>query len=218
MSNTDSFIDEVTEEVRRDRLYAGFRKYGWIAVLVVILIVGGAAWREYQKAQARSAAQAFGDQITAALESEEPEARIAALKAIETAEPGAQAILSMLLAAELAGADDDAAATQTLQSVANDNAVPLIYRQIASFKALTRSNGGLSVQERRDGFQTLATNANALRLLAEEQLALLDIEEGDTEAALTKLQAILVDSEVTAGLRRRASQLIVSLGGTLDAA
>ena len=33
MSNPDSFIDEVTEEVRRDRLFAVFRKYGWIGVL-----------------------------------------------------------------------------------------------------------------------------------------------------------------------------------------
>ena len=31
MSNPDSFIEEVTEEVRRDKLFALFRKYGWIA-------------------------------------------------------------------------------------------------------------------------------------------------------------------------------------------
>ena len=35
LSNHDSFIDEVTEEVRRDRLFAAFRKYGWIGVLLV---------------------------------------------------------------------------------------------------------------------------------------------------------------------------------------
>ena len=41
MSNPDSFIDEVTEEVRRDRLFAIFRKYGWIGAVLVALIVGG---------------------------------------------------------------------------------------------------------------------------------------------------------------------------------
>ena len=40
MSDTDSFIDEVTEEVKRDRLFATMRKYGWIAVLIVLLLVG----------------------------------------------------------------------------------------------------------------------------------------------------------------------------------
>ncbi|WP_146587775.1 tetratricopeptide repeat protein [Puniceibacterium confluentis] len=218
MSNTDSFIDEVTEEVRRDRLYASFRKYGWIAILVVVLIVGGAAWREYQKAQARSSAQAFGDAISAALESDDAEARIAALSAIQAPQPGAQAILAMLLAAEQGDAQDDAAATQTLDTIANASDVPLIYRQIASFKALSRKGSALSIDVRRSGFEALATAGAPLRLLAEEQIALLDIEAGDTESALSRLKAILADSEATAGLRRRASQLIVSLGGTLDAA
>ncbi len=36
MSNNDSFIDEVNEEVRRDKLYALFRKYGWIGVVAVL--------------------------------------------------------------------------------------------------------------------------------------------------------------------------------------
>ena len=50
MSNPASFIDEVTEEVRRDRLFAAFRKYGWIGLLLVILVVGGAAYNEWSKA------------------------------------------------------------------------------------------------------------------------------------------------------------------------
>ncbi|MFD1808819.1 hypothetical protein ACFSHQ_13850 [Gemmobacter lanyuensis] len=40
MSNPESFIDEVTEEVRRDKLFATFRKYGWIGILAVLGIVG----------------------------------------------------------------------------------------------------------------------------------------------------------------------------------
>ena len=52
MSETDSFIEEVAEEVRRDRLFKMFRRYGWIAALVVIVIVGAASWNEYRKATA----------------------------------------------------------------------------------------------------------------------------------------------------------------------
>jgi hypothetical protein len=44
VSNPDSFIDEVTEEVRRDRLFGLFRKYGWIGLVVILGIVGGTAW------------------------------------------------------------------------------------------------------------------------------------------------------------------------------
>ena len=57
MSNPESFIEEVNEEVRRDRLYGLLRRYGWIAVLAILLIVGGAAYSEYRKAQARAQAE-----------------------------------------------------------------------------------------------------------------------------------------------------------------
>ena len=73
----------------------------------------------------------------------------------------------------------------------------------------------LSVEERRAGLEALAVPGQPLRLLAEEQLALVEVETGEREAALTRLQGMLDDSEITAGLRRRASQLIVALGGDL---
>ena len=78
MSDTDSFIDEVNEEVRRDRFYFMLKRYGWIAVLAVILLVGGAAWNEYQKAQARAEAETLGDAMFAALSAEDTAARASA--------------------------------------------------------------------------------------------------------------------------------------------
>ncbi|WP_425098647.1 tetratricopeptide repeat protein [Tropicibacter sp. S64] len=216
MSDSDSFIDEVTEEVRRDKLFATMKKYGWIAVLGVVLIVGGTAWREYSAAQAQARAQGFGDAIMAALDESDPEPRIAALDEIATDQPGARAILDMLVAAEKGTEGDDAAAVAQLQAVANDPAVPQIYRQIASYKALARGADVLSAEDRRAGLEALAVPGQPLRLLAEEQLALVDIEAGDREAALERLKNIALDAEATAGLRRRASQLIVALGGSLD--
>ncbi len=68
LSNPDSFIDEVTEEVRRDRLFAMFRKYGWIGVLAVVAIVGGAAYTEWSKARSEARAQAFGDAVLDAVD------------------------------------------------------------------------------------------------------------------------------------------------------
>jgi hypothetical protein len=68
VSNPDSFINEVTEEVRRDRLFAMFRKYGWIGGLLVVAIVGGAAYSEWTKAQALARAEGFGDAMLDALD------------------------------------------------------------------------------------------------------------------------------------------------------
>lgn len=218
MSNPDSFIDEVTEEVRRDRLFGYMRRYGWIAIVIVVLIVAGAAWNEWSKAREAARAQAFGDAILAALEAEEPVARVEALDAVEAPGPGGAAVLGLLMAAEAGRADDDAAAVARLQAVADTADIPLIYRQIASYKALSRGADVLEPDQRRAGLEALAVPGQPLRLLAEEQLALLEIEQGDTAAATERLRRVIEDSEATAGLRRRASRLIVALGGSLTQA
>ena len=214
MSDTDSFIEEVSEEVRRDRLYGYMRKYGWIAVLAILALVGGAAYNEYSKAQARAKAQTAGDAILAALEADEPAARVAALEAVRGQDitQGAKAVVSLMQAAEQGAADDAAGSQAALEKIAVDGSLPEIYRQIASFKAASQSDGSLSVEDRRIRLEALSAPGTSLRLLAIEQLALIDIETADTEAALEKLQGIVVDAEVTAGLRQRATQLIIALG------
>jgi hypothetical protein len=217
VSDTDSFIDEVTEEVRRDRLFAQMRRYGWIAVLAVLLLVGGAAYKEWRKAQATTAAEALGDAMMAALESNEAPARIAGLGAIDSQSPTGMAIVGFMTAAEEHRNGDIDAAAARLDAIAAQESLPMIYRQLATFKSLNIRGTSADIATRRAGYQALSGPGAALRLLAEEQLALLDIEEGNTQLAIDRLQAILIDAQLTPGLRRRASQLIVALGGTVAA-
>ena len=70
MSETDSFIAEVTEDVRRDRLFRLFRRYGWIPALAIVAIVSGTAYNEWAKTLAETEAQNRGDRLLAALEIE----------------------------------------------------------------------------------------------------------------------------------------------------
>lgn len=214
MSNTDSFIDEVNEEVRRDRLYQTMRRYGWIAVLAVVLIVGGAAWNEYRKSTERAEAEALGDAMLAGLAKPDPEARVAALADVGTDAPGARAVLAMTRAAQQHEAGDTAAAVETLEGLAVDGEAPQIYRSLAQFKALTLQGSDTPEADRRQGFEAMAQAGNPLRLLAQEQLALIDVETGKTDAAIDRYQAILADAEVTTDLQQRALQVIVALGGT----
>ena len=218
MSDTDSFIEEVSEEVRRDRLFGYMRRYGWITVLAILALVGGAAWNEYSKSQARAKAQGAGNAILAALEADEPQERVKALEALQSEDitQGAKAVVSLMQAAEQAAGIDPAGAQTALEAIAVDGSLPEIYRQIASFKSATKSGGSLSLDDRRLRLDALSAPGMSLRLLATEQLAMLDIEAGDTAAALEKLQGIVVDAEVTAGLRQRATQLIVALGAEPD--
>jgi|TARA_B110000879_G_C11176381_1_gene516171 hypothetical protein len=216
MSNTDSFIEEVTEEVRRDRLYAALRKYGWIGAVAVLAIVGGAAYSEYNKAQVRAQAEAAGDAMLAAMTLNESADRAAALALVDLENPSANAIVSLMTAAEQSDAGQTVSANETLQGVATTQDLPLIYRQIASFKALALSADDLSADERQSGYEALSQPGNPLRLLAQEQLALIDIEAGDADAALVKFQGIIDDSETTSDLQQRALQVMVALGAEPD--
>lgn len=213
MSNTDGFIEEVTEEVRRDHLYGLLRRYGWIAALVIVAVVGAASYSEYRKAQERNRAQELGNAMLAALAVNEDAGRAQALAAIEADGASSAAVLSMMTAATQADAGDTSAAVETLNALAVDGDVPEIYRQLAQFKAITLQGTDTPVADRRQALEAMAQPGNPLRLLATEQLALTDIEMGEGQAAIDRYQSILADAEVTADLQQRALQVIVALGG-----
>ena len=213
MSDTDSFIEEVNEEVRRDRLYLMLRRYGWIAALVILLIVGGAAFSEYRKAQARAEAETLGDAMLSAMSLADSAERAEALGAIAPGTPASVAVLRLLTASAQIEADDPASATATLDALAVDGGVPAIYREIAQFKALTLQGAAMSIEDRRQALEAMAQPGRALRLLAEEQMALIDIENGDATAAIARYQSVLADAETTSELQQRALQVIVALGG-----
>jgi hypothetical protein len=212
VSNTDSFIEEVTEEVRRDRLFGLIRKYGWIAITAVILIVGGAAYREYVKAQRTAAAQDFGSSVLAALEQDDAQARVDALDTVAAPNGATAAIVAMMQSAELVSDGQSAAAITRLEQAALDPNVDQSYRDLVNFKRLMRADSGLDTYDRVAGFTPLATPGNPLRLLATEQLAVLDLETGDIDAAIERYNAILNDAEITQGLRQRVTQVMIALG------
>lgn len=212
MSDTDSFIDEVTEEVRRDALFAQFRRYGWIAVVAVVAIVGGASWNELQKSQQRSAAQATGDALLSALDGADAAARATALQAADLQSGEADIVRQLLLSAAQLESGDAAAAAATLNGAATSD-VDAIYKDLAAFKAVLAQSSDMSAQDRRIAFETLASAGRPLALYASEQIALLEIEAGNIDVAVTRLQTISLDAGASAGLRQRATQLIVALGG-----
>gem|GEM_PF-139996 len=170
MANEDSFINEVTEEVRRDRLYALMRRYGWIAVLAVIVIVGGASWNEWRKAQSRAVAEAKGDALISALQAESPEARASALAEVEANDdPSGQAILGLLQAAAALEADDPDKAATALDAVSENNDIPAVYRDVARLKRVMTAGDSLSPDDKIARLEPLLPPGNPFRLLDRAQ-------------------------------------------------
>ncbi len=217
MSNQDSFINEVTEEVRKERLYKLFKRYGWIPAVLIVAIVGGASWNEFRKAQDEAAAQAAGDAILGAFESDATE-RAAALAEIDASGNAGRAALLALLRSEAALASDNRAeAVSILEALASDTSVPTPYRDLATMKSVILGAGTTPPEDRIARLNALSLGGGAFRLLATEQIALAEIELGNTDEAIARLREIVSDAETSQDLRRRASQLIVALGGSLTA-
>jgi len=213
VSDNESFIQEVNEELQRDRLYALMRKYGWIAILGVVLIVGGAAFNEWQQASARAEAEALGDALTTALEETDPAAQAQAFAAINTT-GGARAIVSFLASASGSEKPTEAA-LQDLKALSQDAELPRIYKDMAALKLVSLSD--MLAPEKIEILTPLTSAGAPYRTLAEEQVALAEIEAGQSEAAISRLQALLQDDDASQLLRRRAEQLIVALGAVPEA-
>lgn len=201
MSNTDSFIDEVSEEVRRDRLFGYARRYGWIVALALILIVAGTAFFEYRDAQSRSAAEARGDAILAAQSTDDPAAALAQLAQDDTSLP------VQLLAAH----GDEAAAR--LQALAADETQPDYARDLARLR-LAALPGGVDMADRLAILTDLAAPGQTYRGPAMDLLVLLYLEDGQNEAAMELLQTSIADAETSPEQANRFMELIIALGGT----
>ncbi|ARU01070.1 cytoskeleton protein RodZ [Yoonia vestfoldensis] len=215
MSNPDSFIDEVTEEMRRDKLFGYLRRYGWIAVLIVLGIVGGTAWNEYRQAQDRAAAQAAGDALLAALAENDETARANALAGV-SAQGNAAVITTLLTAATQQEAGESVAAAATLDSLLAAPEIAPLYRDLAAIKSAMLPVGDHAA--RMAALAPLAQPGQPFRLLALEQMAYLTLENGDQPGAVALLRQIAEDAAVTRGLSDRVQTLLIALGEDATAA
>lgn len=215
MSETDSFLDEVAEEVRRDKLYGYARKYGWIAVLAVVLIVGAAAYVEWSKARNESTAQARGDAIIAALNIDSASDRAAALAEVAAEAGTAKAVIELRRAAVLAEAGDTAAALTVLDQLAASAEVEPVYREMAKLKAVILRGPEMDPAQRMAALDALASAGAPFRTVALEQRAVALLDAGDRDAALEQLLSLLQEPGVSTAMRNRTEQLIIALGGQL---
>ena len=211
MSNNESFIQEVSEEVRRDRLYRILKKWGWIGIAVIVALVGGASFNEWNKDSKMNSARNLGDRVLSAVANKDP----IELKDIEISNISQDMFIKNLLSAILLSDNKLDASKMALEEIRDIPGITKTYRELNAFKLglLVLKEGNLTGDERFSVFEGLVEPGSPFRLLAKEQQALILIEQGKLEFAIKALTEISVDSETTASLKRRVTQLRISLGG-----
>ena len=210
MSNNESFIQEVSEEVRRDRLYRILKKWGWIGIAVIVALVGGASFNEWNKDSKMNSARNLGDRVLSAVSNKDP----IELKEIETSNISQDIFIKNLLSAILLSDNKLDASKKALEEIRDLPSITKTYRELNAFKLglLLLKEDNLTSDERFGVFEELVEPGSPFRLLAKEQQALILIEQGKLELAIKVLTEISVDSETTASLKRRVTQLRISLG------
>lgn len=211
MSN-DSFIREVNEEIRQEKMKAFSRRFGpilgAIAVLIILATVGWVAWDRWQKAEAG----ASGDQFISALELASEGKLDEAQTALQTIEADGHGNYPTLAALRLAGITaekgDTAAAVQQFDAIAAKTDAPAIVRDMARLRAGLLLVDTGSYEDVSSRVEPLTADTNAMRHIAREALALSAYKAGRTADAQNLFEQIGNDSEAPGNVRGRAGLML----------
>ena len=217
MSDSDSFINEVSEEVRRDRMFALWRKYGPYVIGAIVLIVAAAGVKAYLDAQERAAAQEAGGALIAASEGD-LDAQTAALTALaDSADHVGARLLAELRAAGVMAATGDAAGAANAydEGAASATADPLL-QDFAAYRATILRGATMEPSAFADALSPIANGSGPFRLLAMEARGIALVRAGDQTAGEEELRAAFSDEAAPQALRQRIEVLMTAIGGSLD--
>lgn len=212
VSESDSFLHEITEEVRRDKLVRMLRKNAvWIGLVLVLIIVGAAGW-EWRRSSLQAAAEARGAALWAALQRDDAAERRAALREIELQGDTGAAIIAMHRAAAALADEDPQATVDMLRAAASDAGAGEGLRDAARLTMVATGGDLVPRDERMAILDQMAVEGHPMRGLALEQRALIHLDQGDDAAAASDLFAALSDQTASEAQRQRIAALLTIIG------
>lgn len=208
----DQFIEEVDEDLRRDRQKALWNRYGrWLvaaALVVVIAIAASVGWRHYQENRRIDAGLSYAEAVALAEAGRGDEAaRILA----GLARSGYGVMARFQEANLVLQAGDRDAAAEIYDRLSRQSSVPGALRDLA---LILHGYAGLDAADPEALKARLAPlTVGPWRYSAQELIALLEHRRGDVAAARSLFQSLVADPETPSGLRERAGLFLEELGG-----
>jgi hypothetical protein len=211
-----NLLQEIEEDLQRQRFEALWKRYGKHVIgLVLLIVLTTAAVTGYRSWRTRTE-QSASTGLLAILDANDPDKtkEIAALEDFAREHPSAnQAIIARLHAASLAfkdGKKDKALALY--DAIANDASIEPAFRQLADLYAVQAQldTGDPAALQAR--LQPLLTDS-PYRYSAKEFSALLALRAGDKAKAKQFYQELLQESDVPKSITERAQDMLRWLGG-----
>ncbi len=213
---------EVDEDLRHERYLKLWRRWRYWLLGVGVAALGGAVAYVMLADAQESAREAEGQQFAAAVAGIEAgrggEAAdlLAALAA--DSESGYAALARLAEADARAGRGDISGAIFVYDQMAADSRLDPLYRDLGALLAAQRLVDRASAEEVNQRLAPLLTGQSPWRPLATELSAVAEMRAGNGEAARGLFAELVSDPAAPLGQRQRAAELLLSLGGDLEAA
>ncbi len=215
VADSDSFVQEVTEEVRRDAMYAAWRKYGPILVGAIALVILGTAaqswWKNSQQNAVREAGGAF---IAAQSVEDSADAAEAFLKLSNDSEGDYAAMAGLRAAAAFGAAGDVDRAVEQYETVAAMSDIDSRLADLAKLRTVMIRSDTMEPADMLADLEPLSASGEPWRVIALEFTAAAHVRAGDEAAAIEVLSSLIEDEAATPAIQARAREMIAAFGGT----
>ena len=204
-------FDEVNEDLKRDQmrqLWSRFGKYVILAVLIIVLGVGGRqGYTTWQGHQAATAATLYHNALRAS------DVKTALSSELDQLNPGYAMLSKFRIAAAQALAEDYVAAEESYLALSNDPRVRPLYQQAALLLSVMNAPVNSRTDELITRLAVLEGQAGPWQAMALEQVAGLALRAGDQKTAIAKYTSLASMSDIPPGVRQRAGQMLKILNG-----
>jgi hypothetical protein len=220
----DNFIQELEEDLRRDRYLALWRKYGRgavaLALVVVIAVAVGVVWRQYQTRERLKDSMGYNAALALLAPQQDgkpspgsAESALAGLRGIAQSGSDSYATFARFQEAAILSKDgktDEAVAIYEAMA-ANRDTDPL-FRDLASLLRVLTTLDRDDPQQLTARLTPLIEPHNPWRFSALELTALLAQRSGDSAKARNLYTSLADDPTAPNQLRARATEMLAVLG------
>ena len=211
---------EVDEDIRHERYLKLWRRYRYWLLGIAVAALGGAVAYVMIDSAGESARQAEGREFAwalAALDAGQSSAAAERLAALAAGSDTGYAALARLAEADArARRGDITSAVIAYDLMADDRRLDPLYRDLAALLAAQRLLDRAPVAEINQRLAALIAGHSAWRPLAMELSGIAELRAGNGSTARAIFAALVGDRSAPLGLRRRAAELLASLGGSLE--